>query len=126
MPPSPLPRVPTTRAPRRVGYARAVAAVWLAVYVLLVAVVPLADARAEHAPVAAHWEDAQGGDCPASHDARVCQLCQVVTSAGLVSMDAPALGTAPVVRRALASAGADQARRAPARAGPASRAPPAE
>lgn len=90
--PSPSPRTVTERpAPRRRGLARALAGVWVLLHLLLVAGAPVLDAAVGHADrVVAHWEDADGSDCPASHGADQCQLCQsLVKARALASGDAP-------------------------------------
>jgi hypothetical protein len=62
------------------------AGVWVVLHLLLVAGAPVLDAAVGHADqVVAHWEDADGGDCPASHGADQCQLCQSVVKARALS-----------------------------------------
>ncbi len=58
--------------------ARAMLALWLGLYAAVVAVVPLADARAGHGAAVAHWEDASDTSCPPQHDTSACQLCQLI------------------------------------------------
>ena len=76
---------PTSRAAhlasRRGTFARVVSGAWLVLYAVVLGALPVADAGADHAPVAAHWEDSSQTDCPASHDAATCQLCSVLTAA---------------------------------------------
>jgi hypothetical protein len=52
------------------------AGLWLVLHVFTVAALPVADGFADHGTAAvAHFEDADGGTCPASH-AHGCDLCQ--------------------------------------------------
>lgn len=86
-------------ASRRSRVARVLAVVLAVLQLAMGSAVPLLDAdAAHHQPVAAHIEDASQENCPASHDAASCQLCQVLTAArGLPT--APALPSLPVVER---------------------------
>lgn len=60
--------------------ARALAGMLLVLQVFVVGAVPVLDAGADHADrVVVHIEDAQERDCPASHDADDCQLCQALS-----------------------------------------------
>ena len=53
----------------------------LVLQVFVVGAVPVLDAAADHSEkVVLHIEDAQHNDCPTSHDADDCQLCQVLSS----------------------------------------------
>ncbi len=104
---------------------RTFASAWLVLYALIAAVLPLADARAEHgANVVVHIEDGNGSDCPAQHDASVCHTCQVLTSsvgtvaAGAGCPVAVSRRELPAVEFATASGRVGQ------RGHPASRAPP--
>jgi hypothetical protein len=61
--------------------ARVVAGLLLVLQVFVVGAVPVLDAAEDHSErVVVHIEDAQHNDCPASHDADDCQLCQVLSS----------------------------------------------
>jgi hypothetical protein len=79
---TPSPR-PATLAAALVGrglLARVMAGVLLVLQVFVVGAVPVLDAATDHADkVVVHIEDAQQSDCPASHDAEDCQLCQAHT-----------------------------------------------
>lgn len=57
---------------------RAAAKLWMLAYLLVAGGAPVLDAALGHDEVVAHWEDAGGGQCPATHDADACQLCQLV------------------------------------------------
>ncbi len=60
---------------------RLLAVVLLVLQVFVVGVVPVLDAATDHVDgVVVHVEDAQQGDCPASHDADDCQLCQLLSA----------------------------------------------
>lgn len=114
------------RASRRGGLAsRALAAAWLAVYMLVAMALPIADARADHGEsVIAHWEDANDTRCPPQHDLSECQLCQTIGAGSEPPPSAPQLSAVdrsssrPTV---VASAGHG---RSPASSGISSRAPP--
>jgi hypothetical protein len=57
------------------------AAALLVLQVFVVGVVPVLDATTDHVErVVVHVEDAQQGDCPASHDSEDCRLCQVLSA----------------------------------------------
>jgi len=74
----------STRGPafRRGPLARVLAGLWMVLHLAVVAAVPVADAYVGHTDeIVAHWEDAERSDCPASHPAGDCQLCQVLVSA---------------------------------------------
>lgn len=61
--------------------ARAVAALLLVLQGFVVGAVPVLDAETDHSgKVVVHIEDAQQSDCPATHDAEDCQLCQVLSA----------------------------------------------
>lgn len=61
--------------------ARVMAGLLLVLQVFAVGAVPVLDAASDHSDrVVVHIEDAQQSDCPASHDADDCQLCQVLSS----------------------------------------------
>lgn len=78
--------------------ARAVAALWLVLHVFTVAGLPVVDGLADHPDaVVAHIEDADGGNCPASHDDS-CDLCQVAHGLRALAA-APAGYGLPVVER---------------------------
>jgi hypothetical protein len=88
--------LPATHGPafRRGPFARLLAGVWMVVHLLIVAAVPVADAHMGHTDeIVAHWEDAEQSDCPASHPAGDCQLCQVLVSARAL----PAQSATPVL-----------------------------
>lgn len=58
--------------------ARALASLWMVLYLGMVAAAPVADGFVDHdQPVAMHIEDAEGGDCPASHSGEACDICQL-------------------------------------------------
>jgi hypothetical protein len=60
---------------------RLLAAVLLVLQIFVVGAVPVLDAATDHVDrVVVHVEDAQQGDCPASHDAEDCQLCQLLSA----------------------------------------------
>ncbi|MCE9602607.1 MAG: hypothetical protein K8S21_10420 [Gemmatimonadetes bacterium] len=78
-PPIGTSRTASTRGRSR--FARALMGAWLAVQVLVVAAVPIADAQADHTErIVAHWDDAQERNCPPLHDPSACRLCQVVSA----------------------------------------------
>ena len=57
--------------------ARAAAGVWLLLHLFMVAAIPVADGAVSHTDrVVVHIEDADGGNCPASHGPEHCTLCQ--------------------------------------------------
>jgi len=61
--------------------ARVVAGTLLVLQVFAVGAVPVLDALSDHSErVVLHVEDAQNNDCPASHGAEDCQLCQVLSA----------------------------------------------
>jgi hypothetical protein len=70
------------RASGRGTMARLTVGLWLGLYALVVAVVPVVDAGVGHGAVVAHWEDASDTTCPPQHDASACQLCQLITGPG--------------------------------------------
>jgi hypothetical protein len=73
--------VPAAAQSGRGRLGRLLAATLLALQVFVVGAVPVLDAATEHVDrVVVHVEDAQQGDCPASHDAEDCQLCQVLSA----------------------------------------------
>lgn len=76
----------TVRAQVRGPLARAFAAVWLALQILIVGGLPIMDAGIEHREVVAHWEDITDDRCPPSHGGAECLVYQTLTS-----------GAAPVV-----------------------------
>lgn len=105
---------------------RLLAAVLLVLQVFVVGAVPVLDAATDHVDqVVVHVEDAQQGDCPASHDAEDCQLCQVLSAVrGMLADSGPM--AVPMVTRALPQP-VDAEDRVPALvflAGNSSRAPP--
>ena len=70
----------------------------MALHLLVVAAVPLADAQTLHADeVVAHWES-EGAECPTSHGADDCQLCQLLVAGRAL----PAATAAPIVAPRLA------------------------
>lgn len=82
MPSSPASSRSQLSAPRRGGSARVLTGVWMVLHLLLVAAAPAVDAGIGHTdPVVAHWEDADGSDCPTSHGAEECQICHLVVKA---------------------------------------------
>lgn len=61
--------------------ARVMAGMLLVLQGFVVGVVPVLDTAADHSDeVVVHIEDAQHNDCPSSHGADDCQLCQVLSS----------------------------------------------
>jgi hypothetical protein len=67
---------------RRGPFARVLAGLWMVVYLVVVTAVPVADAYVGHGDeIVAHWEDAEQSNCPASHAAGECQVCQILVSA---------------------------------------------
>lgn len=103
---------------------RMVASLWLVVYALVAVAVPVADAAGSHAPVTAHWEDANDSSCPPRHDASTCQLCQAGNSAVPLPPVAPALRAIELdVAPRLTGRGVDEVP-SPVRGTPPSRAPP--
>lgn len=73
--------VPAAAQSGRGRLGRLLAAMLLALQVFVVGAVPVLDAATDHADrVVLHIEDAQQGDCPASHDAEDCQLCQALSA----------------------------------------------
>jgi hypothetical protein len=61
--------------------ARVLAGMLLVLQVFVVGAIPVLDAGTDHTEqVVVHIEDAQHSDCPASHDAESCQLCQAISS----------------------------------------------
>ena len=76
---SQTPAASATRAFRHRGLTRALAAAWLLVHGLIVAAVPVLDARLDAgAKVVAHWEDDSRSTCPTTHDTSACRLCQLL------------------------------------------------
>lgn len=65
-------------ASRRVGLMRVVARFWLLAYLMVAAGAPVLDGVIGHEEPVAHWEGVGGGQCPASHAADDCHLCQLV------------------------------------------------
>jgi hypothetical protein len=98
--------------------------VWLGLYILIAAVVPVADAGAPHADVVAHWEDASDTSCPPQHDASACQLCQLVTGAGRMPAVRGDLVPSAQGNERPAAAWPERVPIAVAVGGPSSRAPP--
>lgn len=105
---------------------RLLAVVLLALQVFVAGVVPVLDAATDHVErVVVHVEDAQQGDCPASHDAEDCQLCQVLSAVRGMPTEGGSMPV-PMVARALPQP-VDAEDRVPALvflAGNSSRAPP--
>jgi len=61
--------------------ARVMAGMLLVLQAFVVGAVPVLDAGADHSEqVVVHIEDSQNNDCPVSHDAEDCQLCQVLSA----------------------------------------------
>ncbi|MCC7001525.1 MAG: hypothetical protein IT357_05180 [Gemmatimonadaceae bacterium] len=60
--------------------ARASAAVWLVLQLLIVGGLPIMDAGIEHREVVAHWEDVTDDRCPPVHGGTECVLHQTITS----------------------------------------------
>lgn len=95
-------------APRGQGpLARLFAGLWMLLFVAVVAGAPVADGFVEHGePMVVHIEDANGGHCPASHGADVCELCQLAQGLRAVLAQADVeipetddiVGTAPGAR----------------------------
>lgn len=86
-----LPRTSRSDLPAswRGGWARVLTGIWMVLHLLLVAGAPVADAAMGHADqVVAHWEDSEGGDCPTSHGAEDCQICQVVVKSRALAASA--------------------------------------
>jgi hypothetical protein len=72
--------------------ARMLAGMLLVLQVFVVGAVPVLDAGTDHTEqVVIHIEDAQNSDCPASHDAEDCQLCQALSSLRAIPGSAGAL-----------------------------------
>lgn len=105
-------------------FRRVVSGLWLVLYAVVAVALPVADAAATHAPVAAHWEDASDTSCPPQHDASACQVCQSASAFGRVPANGPALPAAEPVEQFVALDDITTAARAPSRGEPASRAPP--
>ena len=105
---------------------RVMAALLLMVQLFAVGAVPIFDGRADHSEkVVLHVEDAQERDCPASHDAGDCRLCQVLCSLRGLPSNVGAEGRPALVR--VAAAPVDVVDGAPTLvflSGNASRAPP--
>jgi len=80
------PAIRTVRAPERGPFARASAAVWLVLQLLIVGGLPIMDAGIEHREVVAHWEDVTDDRCPPAHGGPECLVYQTLTG-----------GAAPVV-----------------------------
>lgn len=109
---------------RNTGMRKALAALWLVVYALVAVAVPVAEATASHAPVEAHWEDANDSSCPPRHDASTCQLCQAGGASGLLPGRGFRLPGAEPPARAEHPAPLRVDAPAPPRGTPPSRAPP--
>lgn len=71
---------------------RVAARFWLLAYLLVAGGAPVLDGAIGHEEPVAHWEDVGGGQCPATHDADDCQVCQLVQS-----VRASAGGTMPSI-----------------------------
>ncbi len=78
-PPRSAPASPSL-ASWRVGLMRVAARLWMLAYLLVAAGAPVLDGAMGHEEAVAHWEDVGGGQCPATHSADDCQLCQLVHS----------------------------------------------
>lgn len=70
----------TARAYARGPLARASAAIWLLLQLLIVAGLPIMDAGVEHREVVAHWEDVSDDRCPPVHGGTQCVLHQTITT----------------------------------------------
>jgi len=93
-----------SRQPRhsRGALARVLAGLWLVLHVFVVAAAPVADGLVDHGDaVVVHMEDADGGQCPASHGPEACDLCQLAQGMRGLAGQAKAL-TVPAVARASA------------------------
>lgn len=79
----------------RGAFGRLLAGLWLVLYVGVVAGAPVADGFVDHdEQVVVHVEDADAGDCPASHGSEACEICQVAH--GLRAMPTLASAEIPV------------------------------
>ena len=107
---SQTPAASATRAFRHRGLTRALAAAWLLVHGLIVAAVPVFDARLEAgAKVVAHWEDDSRSTCPTMHDTSACRVCQLLGNG--VHDVVVRVAIAPAVSVASASPGRQDVRR---------------
>lgn len=98
--PAQSPSRPAAIASGRGPLARVLTGLWMALHLLVVAAVPLADAQTLHADeVVAHWES-EGAECPTSHGADDCQLCQLLVAGRALpaTATAPALPARPAAR----------------------------
>lgn len=125
MPATTHPPTAGSAAPRRGRLARVVGGLLVALQLFAVGAIPVLDAQTvhvDHAPM--HVEDAQQHDCPATHGAEECQLCQLLTSLRTVSTSAvmPALTAATTEQ--VPSAASALRRSAPPTDSHGSRAPP--
>lgn len=109
---------------RKVGMRKALAALWLVVYAFVAVAVPVAEATASHAPVVAHWEDANDSSCPPRHDASTCQLCQAGAAAGLLPAESAKVPPLEVPQEAPAAQPSLADVPAPERGTPPPRGPP--
>lgn len=93
---------PLTRRWRAVLFGRGTVARVLAALLAVMqlggaALAPVADAvGGHHEQVVLHIEDADGGDCPASHGEADCTLCQLAHGARAVLPTSPALAAASI------------------------------
>ena len=103
-------RIPDTATPAttRGAVSRVLTGVWMALYLLVGAALPVADAQTSHADeVVWHWEDSERNDCPASHAADHCGLCHLVLGGRALPASATAT-LVPMDRRSEAPEGAAQ------------------
>ena len=83
----------------RGAVARVLAGLLLVLQGFVTGAVPVLDGRADHSEkIVIHVEDAQEQNCPASHDAEDCQLCQAFSSLRGVPANAGAEGRPELVR----------------------------
>lgn len=107
------------------GVWRVFGRVVVAVQAVVAFALPVADAGAVHAPVAAHWEDASDTSCPPQHDQSTCATCQSGRLVAHVPADGAAMPASARVVRAGRSDTGVRSVGSPTRGTAASRAPPA-
>jgi hypothetical protein len=124
---SPAATLPSLPRRSRGALARVLAGLWLVLHVFTVAGLPVADGFVDHGDAAvAHFEDADGGTCPADHGTQHCDLCQLLQAGSAFQCSADTLMDAPVTeadRRPAADVVLP--RHAATRVGRSPRAPPA-
>lgn len=108
----------------RGAISRVVTGLWMALYLLVVGVVPVIDARDGHGDVVAHWEDANDTSCPPQHDASACQLCQLIGGSGAPAADPQHFPPCQARERSPVPGARTRGPAALAAAGPSTRAPP--